>query len=649
MRSKSLCLVVGLALAATSPSHPFRRAAAAESSAGPAQPATGIVQTVTAADFPGLSKSLLKPTAAAVHKNRLYLANDSGIAWFWRDERTGKLRFEGEVPAPSGGVRKILLARGTMHTVGTEGKGLAWHLLDWRNGKPERKGEVPCPSARQMFTNLSQEDIYVKTCGDQEGKLLWYRTGYWSTQPVPAGEVTGKGLKETGRDGGATLQTAPNLRHLYCISLEDRTIACIDRKPNGQIAYQSAIDFEPLARRGASYRRAALACSPDGYWLYAHLWNGNPKENCYGVFRRDPFSGKLSLKETISGDKDPLANVQTWAVVFTPNGADGYLIDAEGRVQGFKYDPQTGHFGQRTAIQELKGHAAGPLVLDPITQCLYVFADGTLTVYQGEKVPRRQIVLKTTPLGDDFFAKRDDTVVAWLGMSSVVVNSRGTVIMVDPLITLVERNGKLVNECNMPQKVPLPIQSDKVPRLDAVCYTHGHADHFQLPTPKVLEARLKPLFFGGGVEGELRKAGIDEKRVITAEPWQSYRVGDIELCFTPCKHCAGATGYLMKTPDGTIWAPGDTEFIDDLLKVRGVDLLLFDVPGTGGHLGPEGSSRLAESCGAKLMVAEHYGTVDTTAEWLDRDPLDALPFVRDLKAKYVTPGPGEVIKLPLGK
>ncbi len=86
-----------------------------------------------------------------------------------------------------------------------------------------------------------------------------------------------------------------------------------------------------------------------------------------------------------------------------------------------------------------------------------------------------------------------------------------------------------------------------------------------------------------------------------------------------------------------------------MLKVRGVDLLFFDVPGTGGHLGPEGSSRLAESCGAKLMVAEHYGTVETTAEWLDRDPLDALPFVRDLKAKYVTPGPGEVIKLPLGK
>ena len=82
MRSRSLCLVVGLALMAMSLSHPPRRASAAESSPAPAQPTTRIVQTVTAADFPGLSKSSLKPTAAAVYKNQLYLAGESGIACF---------------------------------------------------------------------------------------------------------------------------------------------------------------------------------------------------------------------------------------------------------------------------------------------------------------------------------------------------------------------------------------------------------------------------------------------------------------------------------------------------------------------------------------------------------------------------------------
>ena len=404
MRSQSLCLVAGLALMATSLSHPPRRTCAAEISSGPAQPATKIVQTVTAADFPGLSESSLKPTAAAVHKNQLYLAGESGIACFWRDVQTGKLTFKGEELAPSVGVRSILFARGSMHMVGTDGKGLAWYHVDWRGGKPARQGDVPCPPARQMFTNASEEDIYAKTCGGQEGKLLWFRTGYYGTKPVATGEVTGKGLKETGCDGGATVQIAPNLRHLYCISLEDRAIACIDRKPNGEIAYQAATELESLARRGASYRALRAGLLARRLLALCPPLEREPEGKLLRRLPADPFSGKLSLKETVSGDKDPLANVQNWSIVFTPNGVDGYLIDAEGRVQGFKYDPQTGHIGQRTAIQELKGRAAGPLVLDPITQCLYVFADGTLTVYQGEKVPRKQIVLKTTPLGDDFFA-----------------------------------------------------------------------------------------------------------------------------------------------------------------------------------------------------------------------------------------------------
>ena len=441
---------------------------------------------------------------------------------------------------------------------------------------------------------------------------------------------------------------APNTRHLYGISVKDHAIACILRKPNGEIAYQAAIDLGPVAKRAANYKHASVHLSPDGYWLYAHLWNGNPDQNCYGLFKRQPLTGELTYQETILGKNDALANQKEWPVVFSPNGGDGYLNDGSGSVQSFKNSPRTGRLEQRAAIKELKASPAARLFVDPDTDCLYVFNDSILSVYQGARTPRRRVVLKTTPLGDDFFGKREDTVAAWLGMAGVVVNSRGTVIMIDPLITMIDRDGQRINEGGFPQKVPLPIESNKVPRLDAVCYTHVHADHFRVPTAKVLEERLKPLFIS---PFDLKKAGveIEEKRIIKPKDWQTYRVGNIELTFTPCQHGTPATGYLIKTPDGTLWHPGDTAYFDDLLKVKNVDVYFFDVPGTGKHLGPEGAARYAESSGAKLLVAQHYGTFLTTAEWIHRNPLHALPFVRDLKGKYITPGPGEVIRLPLKK
>jgi L-ascorbate metabolism protein UlaG (beta-lactamase superfamily) len=626
------------------------------------QPATRVIQTARAADFAGLSPSFLRPTAmtfvgppselmgpcphTGISDYLLYLTGEDGIAWFLRDLKTGKLTFLGQEAAPCRGGRGILMALHSMLTVGTDGKGIIWYEVEkGKHGQLIEKGVVPCPPAREMFMGLSQEDLYVRT-GD--GKLLWFRTGYFRGPPVPTGkDVTGKGLGSDPESG--TMCMAPNLRQFYNISVKDHAIACIQRKPNGEIAYQAAIDLEPVARRTANYKSASLLLSPDGYWLYAHLWNGNPEQNCYGLFKRHPLTGELSLQETILGNTDPLANQKEWSVVYSSNGMDGYLSDGSGCVQTFKCHPQTGRLEQRAALKELRVSPTSRLFLDPDTDCLYVFNEGTLSVYQGEKTPRQQVVLKTTPLDEGFFAKREDTVAAWLGMAGLVINARGTVILIDPLITMIERNGKMINEGGFPQKVPLPIQSDKVPRLDALCYTHAHADHFRVPTVKVLEERLQPLFIAPfGLNGT--GVDIDEKRIIKPKDWQTYRLGNIELTFTPCRHGnTPATGYLIKTPDGTLWYPGDTNFFDDLLRVPDVDIYFLDVPATGNHLGPEGAARLAQSSRAKLIVANHYGTFLTTAEWIHRNPLHALPFVRDLKGKFITPGPGEVIRLPLKK
>jgi L-ascorbate metabolism protein UlaG (beta-lactamase superfamily) len=80
--------------------------------------------------------------------------------------------------------------------------------------------------------------------------------------------------------------------------------------------------------------------------------------------------------------------------------------------------------------------------------------------------------------------------------------------------------------------------------------------------------------------------------------------------------------------------------------VKGIDILFFDVAAVESHLGPEGSARLGRSCGAKTLIAYHYGTFDLPpGSFANCDPEEALPYLKDMQAQYLKPQPGEALTL----
>ena len=256
-----------------------------------------------------------------------------------------------------------------------------------------------------------------------------------------------------------------------------------------------------------------------------------------------------------------------------------------------------------------------------------------------------------------FFDKGNDTALTWLGNASVLINARGTIILIDPMLTMVVRNGKQAAETGHRLKVSLPIEAKHLPGVDAVLYTHSDGDHFGKKTAATLEHRLKPIFIAPPpVQPGLRDIGVSQDRIVTAEDYRSIQVGEAEVVVTPTLHDfqeknpwkrGDCSGFLVKTPDGTIWHPGDTRLIDELLEVKDVDVLFFDVAQCDAHLGPEGSARLAETCGARYLIAYHYGTLDVPPGGaFGSDPEYCLPLVEGLSARYLMLNPGEVLRLP---
>ncbi len=262
--------------------------------------------------------------------------------------------------------------------------------------------------------------------------------------------------------------------------------------------------------------------------------------------------------------------------------------------------------------------------------------------------------LQSVPLDEGFFAPRDDTVLTWLGMAGVAINARGTVVLIDPLITSSVKDGRQICECGRGLKIDLPIHADDVPAADAILYTHADDDHFGPQSARTLQRRLGPTFLAPPpVIERLARATGTVQRTVTAGDFGRHTLGAVEITVTPALHDWQETdpwrrgdcvGFLVRTPDGSIWHPGDTRLIDELSAVRDVDVLMFDVADVRTHLGPAGSAALARSCGASLMIAYHYGTLDVPpGSFGGCDPADSLPYVRDLAAQFLTPQPGQVI------
>ena len=63
-------------------------------------------------------------------------------------------------------------------------------------------------------------------------------------------------------------------------------------------------------------------------------------------------------------------------------------------------------------------------------------------------------------------------------MAGFLINSRGTTLMVDPLL----------GGFDMPVMIEFPIAADHVPRLGAVPVTHSDNDHYSVPTCRALAA-----------------------------------------------------------------------------------------------------------------------------------------------------------------
>ncbi|HEX8372784.1 MAG TPA: MBL fold metallo-hydrolase, partial [Chthoniobacterales bacterium] len=142
----------------------------------------------------------------------------------------------------------------------------------------------------------------------------------------------------------------------------------------------------------------------------------------------------------------------------------------------------------------------------------------------------------TQPLSLKNFESCDETAVYWLSAAGVLINSRGTTIMIDPILSVVdddpsrsEIDGKLL-------LAPPPIMADQVRGLDAILYTHSDGDHMGWRTARALLTSGATYYTTPYAAKELQKIGVPKDRIREYERHDEFCIGSVRVRMTAAFH-----------------------------------------------------------------------------------------------------------------
>lgn len=230
----------------------------------------------------------------------------------------------------------------------------------------------------------------------------------------------------------------------------------------------------------------------------------------------------------------------------------------------------------------------------------------------GQAIPE-----KVVPITGEAFGAKNKTEIYWLGNAGALISSRGTTLMIDPVLS----------GFDMPLLIDVPLTEEQVPRLDSILLTHCHNDHYSRTTCKALSPVVSSFhatrYVASLLESELRIAGMGH------DIGETFSVGGINVRLTPAWHNwqnespkhhtrefarEDSCGFWLDTPDGSIWAVGDSRLLEEQLHMPAPDAILFDFSDSRWHIGLDGAVKLASAYPKTPLILWHWGSVDAP-EW----------------------------------
>ncbi|MCQ2241687.1 MBL fold metallo-hydrolase [Treponema sp.] len=254
----------------------------------------------------------------------------------------------------------------------------------------------------------------------------------------------------------------------------------------------------------------------------------------------------------------------------------------------------------------------------------------------------------TVKLTQKDFENNDCISVYWLGGGGAMINSFGTILLLDPLL----------KGFDMPLLIDYVADIGIIKHVDGYFVTHVDNDHFSRDTLRDLASVTDEVHSSHYVASLMKEeCGVDA----VGHTWHNLvKINDVTVEFTPADHNWQSeleefnyriwdkkeySGFYIRTHGKKIWMVGDSRLMDEQLEMEQPDVILFDFSDNEFHIGLKNAIRLANTYSESKLVLIHWGTVDAPEmSPFNGNPQDILDNVMNPE-RVVILNPGEEFRL----
>ena len=259
-------------------------------------------------------------------------------------------------------------------------------------------------------------------------------------------------------------------------------------------------------------------------------------------------------------------------------------------------------------------------------------------------------------------AHKNSTRLIWFGHSTFLLQMNNKTILIDPMFGDVPAPHPMLGSKRFSKE--LPIEIEKLPKIDAIILSHDHYDHLDYGSIMKLKSKVEKFYTPLGVGVHLQEWGIEKERITELDWWEESTFDDLIFRCTPAQHFSGRgindrgntlwSSWIIQSKTENIFFSGDSGYAPHFKEIgRKYGPFDFAMIECGQynelwptiHMFPEETAQAAVDINAKKFMPIHWGAFKL-AQHTWTDPIERVSNkAKELDITLVSPKIGEPIRL----